>query len=165
MICVASIRRVARFSGLLILLSSLTWAAIGNCDLNSDSSVNVVDLQLITNMELGTATCIGNVVAPGVCTDAVRILLLNSILNGGCHSIALNWAASSSSGVSGYNIYRSTTSGGPYTKVNSSLVAGTTYYDVSVSAGVTYYYVATAVDGSGHESLKGTETSALVPTP
>ena len=41
---------------------------------------------------------------------------------------ALSWTASTST-VSGYNIYRSTTSGGPYTRVNASLVVGTLYTD------------------------------------
>src|ERR1041385_7102048 len=38
------------------------------------------------------------------------------------HSVKLDWVASNSSGVAGYNIYRSTTSGGPYNKINRTLV-------------------------------------------
>jgi hypothetical protein len=80
------------------------------------------------------------------------------------HSVGLTWNASTST-VVGYNVYRSTTSGGPYTLITSSLVSGTTYSDTSVSAGVTYYYVVTAVDSSGNESAYSNEASATVPTP
>ena len=64
----------------------------------------------------------------------------------------LNWTASPSSGVTGYNVYRSTASGTGYTKINSSLVSGLTYTDATVIDGVTYYYVTTSVDSSGDES-------------
>ena len=78
------------------------------------------------------------------------------------HSVTLTWTASTST-VSGYNVYRSTVSGGPYSKVNSSLVAGTTYTDSSVQAGQTYFYVVTSVDGSGAESANSSEVSVNVP--
>src|SRR6185369_12433842 len=67
------------------------------------------------------------------------------------HHVDLSWSASAST-VSGYNIYRSTTSGGGYVKLNSSLNVGTGYTDNSVVAGSTYFYVTTAVDSSGTES-------------
>ena len=80
------------------------------------------------------------------------------------HSVTLTWSASTSS-VSGYNVYRSTVSGGPYTKVNSSLIATTSYTDSTVQAGQTYYYVVTSVNSSNVESVYSTEVSATVPTP
>jgi hypothetical protein len=78
------------------------------------------------------------------------------------HSVTLSWSASSSS-VTGYNVYRSTVSGGPYTKLNSSLIATTSYTDTAVVAGQTYYYVVTSVDSSNMESAYSNEVSALVP--
>src|SRR6202158_5197990 len=68
------------------------------------------------------------------------------------HSAALTWSASSSP-VAGYNVYRSTVSGGPYAKINTSLLAALTYTDSTVRSGTTYYYVATAVDSNGIESV------------
>src|SRR5713226_5765487 len=53
------------------------------------------------------------------------------------HTSTLNWNPSTSV-VVGYNVYRGTQSGGPYTKLNSALVSETTYTDVSVLAGQTY---------------------------
>jgi hypothetical protein len=78
------------------------------------------------------------------------------------HTIALNWGASSSS-VAGYNVYRSSVSGGSYAKVNSSLVGGYSFTDSNVQAGQTYYYVATSVDASGNESVYSNEVPAIVP--
>jgi fibronectin type 3 domain-containing protein len=78
------------------------------------------------------------------------------------HSVALTWNASTST-VAGYNVYRSTVSGGPYTKINSTLVTTLTYTDSTVQSGTTYYYVTTAVDTNGNESVDSNETSAPIP--
>jgi chitodextrinase len=80
------------------------------------------------------------------------------------HSVTLTWVASTTPSVS-YNVYRSTTSGGPYTKINGSLIAGLSYVDNSVVAGQTYYYVATAVDNTSAESAYSTQVTAVIPTP
>jgi len=79
--------------------------------------------------------------------------------------VQLSWGASSSSGVTGYNIYRGTVSGGPYSKINSALVVGTTYTDSSVQAGQNYFYVTTALNGSGTESAYSNQVQAVVPSP
>jgi fibronectin type 3 domain-containing protein len=82
------------------------------------------------------------------------------------HSVDLSWVGSPSSGVVGYYVYRSTTSGSGYTKLNSGSVASTTTYsDSTVQSGTTYYYVVTAVDGSGTESSYSNQASAIIPTP
>src|ERR1019366_7671957 len=49
-------------------------------------------------------------------------------------AVALSWTASIGQ-VAGYNAYRSTISGGPYTKLNSSLIATTSYTDQTVQSG------------------------------
>ena len=81
------------------------------------------------------------------------------------HSVALSWEASTTSGVVGYNVYRDSVSGGPYSKINSALEASTAYTDNTVTAGQTYYYVTTAVDGSGNESGYSNQAPAVIPTP
>jgi hypothetical protein len=78
------------------------------------------------------------------------------------HSVALTWNASTST-VSGYNVYRSTLSGGSYLRVNSSLVAGLSYTDSTVQNTTTYYYVTTAVDNAGMESTFSNQVSAVIP--
>lgn len=77
--------------------------------------------------------------------------------------VALSWNASISSGVIGYNAYRSTTSEGPYTKLNSALLTATSYSDQNVVNGPTYYYVTTAVNTSGVESAYSNQAVATVP--
>ena len=77
--------------------------------------------------------------------------------------VALAWTASSSSGVVGYNAYRSTTSGGPYTKLNTSLISATSYTDQTVQHGLTYYYVTTAVNSLSLESAYSNQAAATVP--
>jgi len=101
-------------------------------------------------------------------TNAAGSPLTESLTGSGAaapqHFVDLNWTASTSS-VSGYNIYRSTTSGTGYVKLNSSLNAGTSYSDTSVTAGSTYFYVTTAVDSSATESSFSNQVQAAIPTP
>jgi fibronectin type 3 domain-containing protein len=78
------------------------------------------------------------------------------------HTVALAWTASTST-VSGYNIYRSPVSGGPYVIVNSSPVSTTSFVDSTVQSGQTYFYAATSVDPSGNESTFSTEATATIP--
>jgi hypothetical protein len=78
------------------------------------------------------------------------------------HTVLLSWNASTST-VSGYNVYRSTTSGTGYARINSSLLTTSTYTDSAVQNGTTYYYVTTAVDASGDESTNSNEAQAVIP--
>ena len=82
------------------------------------------------------------------------------------HSVSLSWTASTSSDVIGYNIYRGAGSAGPYSKINSSLNANTTYADNSVVDGQTYYYVTTAVNSNNQESAySNPPQQAVIPAP
>lgn len=78
------------------------------------------------------------------------------------HSVTLIWKASKSA-VKGYNVYRGTKSGGPYSRINPGLVQGLSYQDRDVHSGATYYYVTRAVDADGLESVNSSEISATVP--
>jgi hypothetical protein len=78
------------------------------------------------------------------------------------HSVTLSWTASTSA-VTGYNMYSSTVSGGPYTKLNSALDTTIQYTDSTVQSGLTYFYVATSVDSSNVESTFSNEVSATIP--
>jgi hypothetical protein len=82
------------------------------------------------------------------------------------HSVDVAWVASVSAGVTGYNIYRGTVSGGPYSQVNATLVSGTAYTDHTVSSGVHYCYVVTSYAPSGYnpqESVYSVESCTTVP--
>jgi fibronectin type 3 domain-containing protein len=79
------------------------------------------------------------------------------------HTVDLTW--NSSSGAVGYNIYRGTVNGGPYSVINSSLDGSTSYIDNTVTSGQTYYYVATAVNSEGQESGYSNVAQAVIPNP
>jgi len=61
---------------------------------------------------------------------------VSAVFTQGKHITALSWTASvvptGGSIVAGYNVYRGTVSGGPYAKVNTTLVTGVTYADTFV---------------------------------
>lgn len=70
----------------------------------------------------------------------------------------LAWTASAAA--NSYNLFRATTSGGPYTVIAVGLI-GTTYTDTNLVAGTTYYYRITAVNGSGESA----QSPVLAPVP
>jgi hypothetical protein len=75
-------------------------------------------------------------------------------------TVSLDWNDNGEGDLDGYNVYRSTTSGGGYSQINGSLLSSSDYTDNSVSNGTTYYYVVTAVDTSTNESGYSGEVSA-----
>jgi hypothetical protein len=79
----------------------------------------------------------------------------------GNHTVSLDWNNNSESDTNGYNIYRSTTSGSGYVKINGSPVSSSNYIDNTVTNETTYYYVVTAVDTVGNESDYSNEASAM----
>lgn len=79
------------------------------------------------------------------------------------HSASLSWAPSSTPDIVGYNVYRGTVSGGPYTKLTSSPITSPLDTDSTVSSGLTYYYVVTAVDSSNNESADSNQAVASIP--
>jgi fibronectin type 3 domain-containing protein len=81
------------------------------------------------------------------------------------HSVTLSWKASTASNVIGYNIYRATTSTGPYVQTNTALDPTTQDIDYNVLAGKTYYYVVAAVNSTGVESVYSNQVKALIPYP
>jgi hypothetical protein len=81
------------------------------------------------------------------------------------HSVTLRWEAPRAvpgASIVGYNIYRSTASGGQFVKL-ASRVPAPTYEDRLVMSGRTYFYVVTSIDQSGHESRYSTEIRATIP--
>jgi hypothetical protein len=154
------------------VLFAATCAAYGQavspCDINSDGAVNIVDYQAMVNMVLGGTTCAANINGYDVCNIVTSQRIANAVLGQSCtfgsgsHNVTLTWTASTSTGVTGYNVYRATVSGGPYTKINTALVTSP-FLDDMVQLSTTYFYVATAVAGS-NESSYSNEASAAIPS-
>jgi hypothetical protein len=85
------------------------------------------------------------------------------------HLVDLTWGAGTIHNpapgqvVVGYDVYRSSASGGPYTKLNSTPVPGLTYTDNNVSGGQTWYYVCSTVDNLGDVSAYSNQAAATIP--
>ncbi|OQA01453.1 MAG: Pectate trisaccharide-lyase precursor [Planctomycetes bacterium ADurb.Bin401] len=75
--------------------------------------------------------------------------------------VSLNWDDNSEEDLAGYNIYRSTTSGSGYVKLNGLLLSNSDYTDNSVVNNTTYFYVVIAVDTSENESGYSSEAVAF----
>ena len=87
-----------------------------------------------------------------------------SVADSTSSSIALIWQPNSAA--TGFNVYRSPSSAGPYAKINSRPVAGASFADQGLTANTAYYYKISAVDGSGQESaLAGPVHENTAPTP
>lgn len=157
----------------VLWISPVVWAAsYSPCDLNQDGVVNGADVTLAVNMALGTANCTATLEgASATCTVITVQRVVNASQGLTCityntHGVTLNWGASTSQNIAGYNVYRGPTSGGPYTKQNTTgLINGLTYTDSAVVAGQTYYYVATAVDINMNESGYSPQAAATIPAP
>jgi fibronectin type 3 domain-containing protein len=117
----------------------------------------------VTYTPSGTASVPGNVTVTSNASNSPNSITLTGT-GAFPHSAALSWTASTST-VVGYNVYRGTVSGGPYTLVNSSTVAGTQFTDSTVLAGQTYFFVVTAVASGNVESVNSNEVSGTIPTP
>ena len=72
--------------------------------------------------------------------------------------IELTWDAVADATLYGYEVLRSDSSGGSYTKI--ALVTGTSYTDTSVAENETYFYVVRAVDTSFNRSGNSNEVEA-----
>jgi len=105
----------------------------------------------------GTATVVSN-----ASNSPLSIALSGTGTAPATYSVSLSWTSGSSS-AAGFNVYRGSQSAGPFTKMNSSLLATTSYTDTTVASGQTYYYVATDVDASGNESTYSNVASAVIP--
>jgi PKD repeat protein/endonuclease I len=75
-------------------------------------------------------------------------------------SVTLNWNNNAEGDLAGYSVYRGTSSGGPYSLANGSLLTVSQFTDTGRTNGVTYYYVVTASDASSNESIESSEVSA-----
>ena len=74
-------------------------------------------------------------------------------------TITLDWFNNTESDLAGYNVYRSTTSGSGFSKLNNTLVNVSDYTDNTVALDTQYYYRVTALDNSNNESLNSSQLS------
>jgi fibronectin type 3 domain-containing protein len=82
------------------------------------------------------------------------------IATAGNAQVSLSWSASATA--TSYNVKRSATSGGPYTKISSPTT--TNFTDMGLANGTTYFYVVSAVNSTG-ESANSAQVSATPSAP
>ena len=102
-------------------------------------------------------------ISSNAANSPLTILVAGTGVSGTAHSVALSWGASSSSGIVGYYLYRSTTAGSGFARLVASPLTGLKYTDGSVQSGKTYYYEVTAVNSAGLESTSTPEVAAVIP--
>lgn len=102
-------------------------------------------------------------ISTNAATSATSLAVAGAGVAGTGHSVSLNWSASTSSNVSGYNVYRAAGLTGAYSKLTAAPVTGLKYTDTSVVNGETYLYTVTAVDPSGVESPHAAPATAVIP--
>jgi hypothetical protein len=168
---VSGLRGILAFTALILFSrTSVAQVQLNACDLNADGVVNSADVTAAVNMDLGLMPCTANVTALGTCSVVVVQRVTNAALGQACsaagspHSVTLNWTPSTTPDVS-YNVYRSSTAGGPYSKIGSAGVGIITYTDNTALAGYTYYYVTTAVDSNNNESAFSNQATGAIPFP
>jgi len=70
----------------------------------------------------------------------------------GTNAVTLAWAFGSEPDLAGYEVFRAAVSGGPYTKLTTTVLQHPTFVDRTAPVGVPSYYVVRAVDTSLNES-------------
>jgi glycosidase len=75
-------------------------------------------------------------------------------------SITIGWDPNSEPDLYRYEVWRSNTTGGPYSKIDNVPASTNQYTDQAVSSGSTYYYVVTAQDTSFNRSPNSNELAA-----
>ncbi|MFY9732283.1 MAG: choice-of-anchor D domain-containing protein, partial [Candidatus Acidiferrales bacterium] len=105
----------------------------------------------------------GSVAVSSNASNSPTISLAGTGVQQTSHTVDLTWTASSSTDVVGYNVYRSTVSGGPYSILDSAPVATDGYSDSTVQSSQSYFYVVRSVDNTGTESVNSSEVQAIVP--
>jgi hypothetical protein len=88
-----------------------------------------------------------------------------SVTSASASSISLDWPNNGDADVWGYDLYRATSPGGPYTKLNGAVLTTSQYVDNSVTTGQTYYYRVRCLDNAGNESGDSATASATAMDP
>jgi len=138
------------FGGPQMLDTKDTWRVYAT-DLDSDSDSDV--LAIADDNIVWYENLLDPVIGPEAPTGLTA--------TAGDGTVALSWNAVSDA--TGYNVYRSETTGSGFTKVNTERITGTTYEDTTVENGITYYYYVTAlkdsIESSASSEVSGTPTA------
>jgi fibronectin type 3 domain-containing protein len=128
-------------------------------DVNSATGLVVLASNDVTKRYWFADKSLGTITAPGAPTALVA--------SGGSNTVALTWAAPTSTGgspITGYNVYRGTAPGAENSTPLATAVPGTNYTDSTAVNGTTYYYTVTAVNTVGTSPASGEASATPQPT-
>jgi len=127
---------------------------------NQTATLNVQFDPTTAGAASGTLT-----IASNSSTGAATGISLSGTGVSGSYEVDLSWDAPSSSPdpVAGYNLYRSPSGASSYQQLNTSVLTGTIYTDLTVQVGQSYDYIVESVDASGIESAPSNIASATIP--
>ena len=128
--------------------------ASGSGSRTLSTSVNTAGLTAGTYH--GTLT----VSAAGISPKAVAVTL--TVNASATSSVTLTWNANTESDLSGYKIYRATTSGGYGAPIATLQGNIPTFIASGLQLGTTYYFVVTAYDSAGNESSLSNEVNKSI---
>jgi fibronectin type 3 domain-containing protein len=152
-----NVKRSATTGGPYTTVSSPTAASFTDTGLtNGTAYFYVVSAANSAGASANSAEATAKPTAPAQ-APAIPTGLTATASNG---QVNLAWSASASA--TSYNVKRSTTTGGPYTKISSP--ATTNFTDTGLTNGTTYFYVVSAVNATG-ESANSAQASATPVAP
>jgi hypothetical protein len=118
---------------------AVNWTVQGTITINMAASFYVG----LADSGNSTTTFTSAVITPDQHAVPSNMMVSYTPGSGGALNPTINWTPPSSA--TSYTVYRSTTSGGPYTSLGTT--AANAYTDTTGVNGTTYYYVVTAWDG------------------
>jgi fibronectin type 3 domain-containing protein len=141
-----------------------TFTGFASTDGTTWTQVASVTFAMNSTVQIGFMVCSRNTAAVDTTTyDNVSLTIPPLSAPTGLTAVAsptqaaLSWTAAS--GATGYTVYRSLTTSGPYTAIATNL-ATTSFTDSGLTNNTTYYYVVVATNATG-ASLASNEASAL----
>jgi hypothetical protein len=146
---------------------ALTGTDAGNFSQTNTCSASVAPGNKCTIAVLFTPSENGNLRASlAISANVVNSPQSVALTGKGLHVVILTWSPSTTPGIAGYNVFRSTTSRQSAAPLNSSPINDTIYADTDVQSNQKYSYWVTTVGPQGiTESPDSPGASATVPTP
>jgi hypothetical protein len=162
--------------GAVTLTPGSGYAIPANGSLSANVQAAAVEYQVVSSIASYSATMLESANANSWTMHLCTLKLATQSGGGGgvpappgslaaVPAAVLVWTSSTSAGVTENNVYRSSTSGGPYTPIGNVILSGATtqtFLDLNVVSGQTYYYVVTALVGTV-ESAYSNQVTTTVP--
>jgi hypothetical protein len=78
--------------------------------------------------------------------------------------VELDWSDVTDADLDGYDVFRATSPGGAFTRINASRLSTSAYADTAVTGGTTYVYAVTASDKANNRSALSAPAAATPPS-